>query len=50
MADKIDYQERKHLETRFQTLAKIHFDNANNYKMLLLRVLGGLVGGLFATM
>lgn len=44
------YQERKHLETKFQTLAKLHFDNANNYKMLLLGVLLGLLGGLFATL
>src|SRR3989344_1235475 len=47
--DKLD-EELKHLEKKFQTLAKLHFDNASNYKILLLGVLLGLLGGLFATL
>lgn len=41
---------REYIETRLQTLAKIHADESSSYKMLLLGVLLGLLGGLFATL
>jgi len=45
--EKVD-QEMKHLETKYQTLTKLHYDQANNYKMLIHGVMFGLLGGLFA--
>jgi len=47
-SDKL-HQDMKYIETKFQILAGIHFNNANNYKMLISGVMLGLLGGLFAS-
>lgn len=40
----------EYVETRFQTLAQIHANNASSYKMLILGVLLGLLAGLLTTL